>query len=309
MNFRTEIQLGEAPFKIGYNHRVLLMGSCFSDNIGDKMKEGRMKVLSNPFGISFNPYSIAQNISRIIEKNPYFESDLRERNSLFFSYDVHSSFSSFDPKKVLDNLNQVLEKTHEELKKSDVLFITFGSAWVYKHTEENKIVSNCHKVPNKYFSKELLSIEAIVGRYVQLLSQLTQFNPRLKVVFTVSPVRHLKDGFIENQRSKAILLEAVHRLGELNSSCFYFPSYEIVLDDLRDYRFFKKDMLHLNDIGIDYVWEKFTSYYFEKETLDIQLEVQSVHSFMKHQALNDESLEGKQKLALEQLKNKYPFLQ
>ena len=308
MNFRTEIQLGEAPFKLSYSSNLLLLGSCFSDHIGAKLAEVKMNVLSNPFGVSFNPLSIASNISRAIEKIPYFESDLRENNSLYFSYDFHSSFSSSDKKQDLEQMNKALNDTHQFISNAEVIFITFGSAWAYRNIEENRIVSNCHKVPNKNFNKELLTLEAIVGRYVQILNELKRINPSLKVVFTVSPVRHLKDGFIENQRSKSILLEAIHRLMELDGVCSYFPSYEIVIDDLRDYRFFKKDMLHLNEVGIDYVWQKFANYYFDTATLAIQAEVKKVQLFLEHKAIHDVDMVEKQRDAAKQLFEKYPFL-
>jgi hypothetical protein len=306
MNFRTEIKLGDAPFEINYQHQLMLVGSCFSDNIGDKLKEMKMKVLSNPFGISFNPYSIAQSISRIIQNVRY--SDLEIHNDLYFSFDHHSSFSSSSKSEALERINSSLASAHEKLREADFLFITFGSAWVYRHISQNKLVANCHKIPNKEFSKELLSIENTTELLQKLIVELKSFNPKLKVVFTVSPVRHLKDGFIENQRSKSILLEAVHRIVEANSNCTYFPSYEIVMDDLRDYRFFKKDMLHLNDVGVDYVWEKFCDYYFTSETRAIQEEVNALNLLLQHRALNDSLFEEKKMLALKNTREKHPFL-
>ena len=306
MNFRTEIKLGAAPFEINYQHELMLVGSCFSDNIGDKLKDMKMKVSCNPFGISFNPYSIAQSISRIIENNEY--TSVENFNNLYFSFDHHSSFSSLTKDEALTKINAALHEAHHQLKQANYLFITFGSAWVYRHIAQNRVVANCHKIPNKEFSKELLSIENITESFSGLISDLKAFNPLLNVVFTVSPVRHLKDGFIENQRSKSILLESVHRIVDANFNCSYFPSYEMVIDDLRDYRFFKKDMLHLNEIGVDYVWEKFCDFYFSNETRAIQVEVQALNALLHHRALNDTLMDNKKPLAFASMKEKYPYL-
>ncbi len=306
MNFRTEIKLGTAPFEINYQHELMLLGSCFSDNIGDKLKEMKMNVSSNPFGISFNPHSIAHSISRIIENKEY--TAVENFNNLYFSFDHHSSFSSITKEETLLKINIALHEAHNKLKQANFLFITFGSAWVYRHTAQNRLVANCHKIPNKEFSKELLSIENITEFFNALIKELKEFNPKLNVVFTVSPVRHLKDGFIENQRSKSVLLECVHRIAEANSNCSYFPSYEMVIDDLRDYRFFKKDMLHLNEIGEDYVWEKFCDFYFSNETRAIQVEVQALNALLHHRVLNDTFLDNKKLLAFASMKEKYPYL-
>ncbi|MFZ9847443.1 MAG: GSCFA domain-containing protein [Flavobacteriales bacterium] len=196
MNFRTELKLGTAPFEINYDHELMLVGSCFSDNIGDKLKEMKMKVISNPFGISFNPYSIAQSVSRIIQNKEY--TNVENYNNLYFSYDHHSSFSSSTKEETLMKINTALREAHDKLKQADFIFITLGSAWVYRHIVQNRLVANCHKIPNKEFAKELLSIENITETFNTLLSELKAFNPKINLVFTVSPVRHLKDGFIEN---------------------------------------------------------------------------------------------------------------
>jgi len=306
MNFRTEIKLGAAPFEINYQHEVMLVGSCFSDNIGDKLKDMKMKVSCNPFGISFNPLSIAQSISRIIENKEY--TAVENFNNLYFSFDHHSSFSSLTKDETLTKINVALHEAHHKLKQANYLFITFGSAWVYRHIAQNRVVANCHKIPNKEFSKELLYIENITEIFTHLISDLKAFNPLLNVVFTVSPVRHLKDGFIENQRSKSVLVESVHRLVEANTNCSYFPSYEMVMDDLRDYRFFKKDLLHLNEIGVEYVWEKFCDFYFSNETKAIQTQVQALNALLQHRAINDNLLEERKAAALKEIKEKYPYL-
>lgn len=306
MSFRTDIKLAASAFKISYHDRLMLMGSCFSDNMGEQLNSIKMKVTSNPFGVSFNPFSIGQSLVSIVQKKQLIEVD--KNSDYYFSFDYHSSFSSTSKELVLDRINAALFNAHDDLKRSNVLFITFGSAWVYRHIAQNRIVANCNKVPNKEFVKELLTIENIVQNFNVVLAQLKDFNPNLKVVFTVSPVRHLKDGFIENQRSKAILLESVHRLVEVNPHCSYFPSYEIVMDDLRDYRFFKKDMLHLNDIGVDYVWEKFCDYYFDDQTKVIMNEVLALNAFLQHRSILDTDHESKKENELVKMKEKYPFL-
>ncbi len=308
MNFRTEIQLPPAPFKLTYKDQVAFIGSCFSENISSRLSDLKMKVNCNPFGIVFNSISIQKNLLRLIEKRNYTSPELF-KGSQFYSFDHHSSFSDFDVENCLRKINQSMEEGHAFLKQSKVLFITLGSAYAYWYKERNEVVANCHKLPQSVFQKKLSKVEEIVNGFSELIMQLQFFNPELKIVFTVSPVRHLKDGMIENQRSKAILLESVHQIVEAFNNVNYFPAYEIAMDDLRDYRFYGKDMLHLNEVGIDYVFQKFSELYFELDTLQIMHEVQSHNKFMNHRSLSGEDISDQKKKASDQLYLKYPFLQ
>ncbi|MFM7023357.1 MAG: GSCFA domain-containing protein [Flavobacteriales bacterium] len=309
MNFRTELNITPSSLQLNYADTQVFVGSCFSENIGKPTEALRFNTLVNPFGIVFNPFSISKNVLRTIEKRAYTEEELGFHNGLFYSFDHHSSFSHADKNVCLQKINEALFTAHEFLRRTKVLFITFGSAWVYLH--EDRAVANCHKIPNGQFKKELLQLENIVSWYNGLLQHLKKINPQMVVVFTVSPVRHLKDGFVENQRSKAILTEAVHRITEQNKNALYFPAYELVMDDLRDYRFFGKDLLHLNEVGVEYVWDKFVSAFYSEHTQGIMKEVASLNAFLNHRAMNEEEkvLIAKKEKAVEELKNKYPFLQ
>lgn len=308
MNFRTELNILPSFLQINYSDTQMFIGSCFSENIGNKVEALCFNTLINPFGIIFNPFSISKNILRAIEKRAYTEDELGFHNGLFFSFDHHSSFSNSDKNICLEKINDSLFAAHDFLRRAKVLFITFGSAWVY--LKDEKAVANCHKIPNHLFEKQLLQIENITSWYNGLLQHLKKINPQLSIVFTVSPVRHLKDGLTENQRGKAILLEAVHRIVEQNKNAFYFPAYELVMDDLRDYRFYGKDLLHLNEIGVDYVWNKFMQTYYSEHAQGIMKEVGNLNSFINHKALHEEEsqLALKKEKAVADLKNKYPFL-
>jgi len=308
MNFRTEMKIDAAALQLNYEHAQIFMGSCFADNMGSKTADLRFHTLVNPFGVVFNPFSICKNVLRALEKRSYSISELGQHNGLYYSFDHHSSFSHINAQQCLQGINSGIEETHDFLKNSKVLFLTFGSAWVYLHNEN--AVANCHKIPQSNFTKELLSLENIVSWYNGLMQHLQRFNSKLQVVFTVSPVRHLKDGFIENQRSKAILIEAVHRLVGQNKNAFYFPAYELVMDDLRDYRFFGRDLLHLNEIAIDYVWEKFTQTYYSEHSRKIMNDVAGLNSFLKHRPLHDsqEQIDINRQNAIKNIKEKYPFL-
>ncbi|MCX6181031.1 MAG: GSCFA domain-containing protein [Bacteroidetes bacterium] len=308
MNFRTELNIAPSFLQLNYFETQIFMGSCFSENIGKKTEALRFNTLINPFGIVFNPFSISKNILRTIEKRAYTEEELGFYNGLFYSFDHHSSFSHSDKNVCLQKINEALFSAHEFLRRSKVLFITFGSAWVY--LKDEKAVANCHKIPNHQFEKQLLQLENITSWYNGLLLHLKKINPHMAVVFTVSPVRHLKDGFIENQRSKAILLEAVHRIVEQNKNAHYFPAYELVMDDLRDYRFYGKDLLHLTEVGVEYVWQKFVQAYYSEHTQGIMKEVDKLNLFLNHRVMNEEegALAVKKEKAVGDLKGKYPFL-
>ncbi len=308
MNFRTELNILPSSLQLNYSDTQMFIGSCFSENIGKKTEALRFNTLINPFGIVFNPFSLSKNLLRAIENRVYTEEELGFHNGLFYSFDHHSSFSHADKKVCLQKINEALFTAHEFLKRSKVLFITFGSAWVY--LKDEKAVANCHKIPNQHFEKQLLQLENITSWYNGLLLHLKKINPQMNIVFTVSPVRHLKDGFIENQRSKAILLEAVHRIVEHNKNAFYFPAYELVMDDLRDYRFYGKDLLHLTEVGVEYVWKKFMQAYYSEHTQGIMKEVDNLNLFLNHRAMNEDesALAVKKEKEVVELKNKYPFL-
>jgi len=270
MHFRTEINIQPSAFRISHQTPILFMGSCFTDNIGSKLKELHFPSQINPFGVVYNPLSVKKNLQLLMEKKEYTPSDLHYHNELWFSWDHHSSFSGPDRDKVLHQINQEIQKSSEMLQKADFLLITFGTAWAYRLKGTNQIVCNCHKIPAKEFERELLQPEEIAREYLPLFESLQKIIPGIRLIFTISPVRHWKDTAHGNQISKASLLLAVEEFQKrLPGQCDYFPAYELLLDDLRDYRFYADDLVHPNQQAIQYIWEQFSNAYFDTETIQI----------------------------------------
>lgn len=256
MNFRTEILLEKSPLQIEHSDKILTLGSCFAENISAYLQSAKIRVLENPFGVLYNPKSILNSLNLLLEEKGFVESDLIFHDSEFHSFYHHSSFSSHDKDVCLKNINDGLRSTLEFLTEADLVIITLGTAFAYKHIESDKIVSNCHKIPQKYFERFRLGLDEIINSLKKQLEIIHKFNKNVKVIFTVSPIRHWRDGAVDNQLSKAGLLMAVNEVKN-NSDVFYFPSYEIMMDDLRDYRFYENDLLHPNKIAIEYIWNKF----------------------------------------------------
>ncbi len=287
--FRTEVTPAKAAFGIEHSDAVMLIGSCFAESMAERLADSKFRVSVNPFGILFNPFSVVNALSRISSKRYYKEEDLVQVGDQWVSLDHHGSFNASDSETVLEAINKNIDEAHETLKKAKVLFVTTGTAWVYHHTERDQTVANCHKIPNTAFEKRLLSNQdthLILRHIPQLLERL---NPGLQIVFTVSPVRHWKDGAIENQRSKAQLVAASHAVVDEYEQCHYFPSYELLMDDLRDYRFYKTDMLHPTDQAVDYVWGKFGDTYFSNDTRAIMEDVKGLMQAVKHRPVDPES--------------------
>ncbi len=252
ISFRTEIKAARSKWDIGLSTPVLLSGSCFSDNIGGKLSELKFPVLLNPFGVLYNPHSIARSIEMIINNECITEKTLVKQNNLWHSLSFHGSFSKLNPAETAANCNNAIKKANDFLGKANFLIVTFGTAWLYRYKQTGEIVANCHKIPHKNFTRERLTISEITEHWKTLLTKLLDFNPNLKIIFTVSPVRHLKDGAHGNQLSKATLLLAIENIIKLlpGEQIEYFPSYEIINDDLRDYRFYDSDMLHIAETGL-----------------------------------------------------------
>lgn len=266
MNFRTQVELPEKEAEICLSEQIMLFGSCFTENIGKLLVKNKFRCDMNPFGILYNPLSIAQALRMLLERKTFQEQDLFLSNGMWHSWMHHSDFSADTSEKSLCLINNRLEKAQKGLLVADWLIVTWGTAYVFYHKESGTVVGNCHKQPERCFQRERLSVEEMVTVWSELLQDVRKVNPKLKVLFTVSPIRHSKDGMHGNQLSKAALLLAISEICEKNAGCHYFPSYEIVLDELRDYRFYADDMLHPSQVAIDYIWECFTRCYFMKET-------------------------------------------
>lgn len=282
MELQTIVQIGKPDFRLDYESRILMAGSCFVENIGEKLKYFRFKVDVNPCGVVYNPLSVAGTLELLLERRRFVETDLWHREGLWGSFLHHGSFSSPTAEECLQKINGRIVDSSRRLAATDLLILTWGTAWVYRHRETGIVVSNCHKFPASDFERQRLEVEEIVERYAALFSRLWALRPGLKVLVTVSPIRHWKDGAHGNQLSKAVLLLAADRLTARFDNVSYFPSYEIVMDELRDYRFYAKDMLHVSEQGVDYIWERFRDLYFSAETLAVMREVDKRNKILNH---------------------------
>lgn len=288
MIFRTNIPAPEFPFEINYDSKIMLLGSCFSDNIGGFFYRHRFQVCSNPFGVLFNPVSIDHALRMLIrpesfDKDRYF---LKTRD-LWVSFAHHGRFSRENFEEFEQNIDEQLEKASRFFHETDVLFVTFGTAFCYKYIPRDLIVSNCHKIPNYQFERIRLDVKKIVSLWNETLRLVREVRPDIKVVFTVSPVRHAGDGMHENTLSKAVLLLAEERLVD-NESTFYFPAYEYLVDDLRDYRFYAKDLCHPNDLAVDYLEEKVSESFFSQPTMERLRAISQENRFLNHRRLRKE---------------------
>jgi hypothetical protein len=273
------------PKKINYGDKILLIGSCFSEEMGNKMKELKFSVLQNPNGILYDPLSITKSINSYIENINYKDDDLFYKDELWHSWQHHSLFSGIDKEDVLNRINQSQNKAHEFITSASWLIITFGSSFYYQ-LQQGEEVANCHKLPSSNFNKKLLSSEENIAATSSIIQKLRSINPAIKIILTVSPVRHIKDGIAENNRSKARLAEAAHTLTEKFEDVFYFPAYEIVIDILRDYRFYKKDLVHPSDAAIGNVFEVFKNSVIEQQDLVILEEIKKLIDAKNHKVFH-----------------------
>ncbi len=312
-NFRTKITAPRYSFDISHDTQVSMIGSCFTQNIGAALSDTKFKVEVNPFGILFNPFSIMNALERMLNNRPYTEAELLKASEYFISLDHHGDFKNLEADAALSKINERLERGRKHLLESDVVFITLGSAWVYRHIELDHIVANCHKIPNKEFKKQLLSYQDVH----LILRHIPQFMASKKItaniVFTISPIRHWKDGPVENQRSKSILHAATQAVVDEFENCHYFPSYEFMMDDLRDYRFYEQDMLHPTAQALEYIWGKFQKSFFREETQAICKEVKAIVDAAAHRPMDPESnsfqrFAKKQLDLIDQIGKKYPPL-
>lgn len=292
---------------ITYNSKLLLLGSCFSENIGDKLNYFQFQNIQNPFGILFHPKAIERFIAYAINKKEYSENGIFFNNERWHSFDAHSNLSNTDKTELLKNLNSAIALTNKKLIEASHIIITLGTSWVYRFIEEDRIVANCHKVPQKKFLKELLSVEEVSESIEAIISLLKSVNENLNIIFTVSPVRHLKDGFIENTLSKSHLISGIHDIIDSRKNTYYFPSYEIMMDELRDYRFYAEDLIHPNKTAINYIWEKFLENWFSEETLPVLKKVDSIRKGISHRPFNQSSKQHHQ--FLKDLESKKTILQ
>lgn len=280
--FKINFPLPPTPIKMNHSDPILLMGSCFSYEIGKKLAVNKMDHLSNPFGTIYNPISLFRLLSNQVDSN-----EIVENQDIFYHWSTHSSISSLTQEDTIALFEDRIKQTEEYLKNAKYLIITPGTAIIYEHNKH--IVANCHKVPSSQFEKRFLTCEEISESFSVLHKYLEKINEHLQVLFTVSPVRHIKDGLIANNRSKSILLEAVHQICEQYDNSHYFPSYEIVIDELRDYRFFDRDMIHPSAEAVDYIWKSFSHHYFGQDTLLLLEEWTKLRTNINHRPFHPTS--------------------
>ena len=295
MKFHFEFDIKKLQYPVAYQHKLLLMGSCFTENIGEKLRKHKFTTLENPNGILFNPVSVAEAVTMYIENKKTTISEIFQYNETWHSWKHHSRFSGITAEECLQKINVSVSEAHTYLKKTDHLLITLGSAWLYTLTDKaanaqpGSVAANNHKAPADWFQKRLMSAEETVSVLNEMLDKLLKFNPDLHIIFTISPVRHLREGMIENNRSKAVLIQAVHQLVEKFEATYYFPAYELVIDDLRDYRFYAEDLVHPNYQATQYVWEKFTEACMKDETRELMKEIGDINLAFQHKPFNEKT--------------------
>lgn len=284
MNFRTPVGIQSKKYpKITHADTLMSLGSCFSNHIGGKLQRAKLDCQVNPYGVLYNPKSIAQALHELIRHKKYTSSDLFEYNGLWHSWMHHGSFSAPTPELALNQINKHLSEAQNRLPQLDYLFLTWGSAWVYELLSEERLVSNCHKVPSNLFRRVQLGVDEIVQIYCNLFRDLWVLCPSLKVVLSLSPIRHVRDGMHANQISKSILLLAQDKIQQLYPDrVYYFPSYELVLDELRDYRFYADDMVHPSPLAIDYIWQRFQETFFDSSTQAIIRACEQIQKGLAH---------------------------
>lgn len=313
MMWQTVVDIEKPDFSVDYHSQWMLIGSCFAENMGMKLMENRFAVDCNPCGIVYNPESVAQVLERLMDERVVTPDELIWHEGKWMSWGHHGRFSASEREVCLEKMNARIYRGAEQLRRADVLLITFGTSWVYRHLQSGCVVANCHRFPERDFERFRLSVPEIVGLYERLLGQLERINPGVRVLFTVSPIRHWKDGAHGNQLSKSVLLLAIDELVKRRKRVYYFPSYEIVLDELRDYRFYAEDMLHVSGQAVDYIWTRFRDTFLSADALQVMRQVEKINKGLNHRPSDPESetyiafrrkLEGE----LEQLGNKYPLL-
>jgi hypothetical protein len=311
--FQTKIEIPVSDFNISFEDRILAMGSCFAQNIGKKMNDVYFNIDLNPFGVLYNPVSISNSIELLLQKKMFTQDDIFNYRSLWQSYSHSSLFTDTSTEGCLKNINTRLESSGKFMQQTNVILITFGTAWVFEEKKSGRVVSNCHKLPASEFTRRRLTVKEIVDDYTNLIKKLTSSLPDMQFIFSVSPIRHWKDGAHESTISKGTLLLAIDELQQQHDRVHYFPAYEIQMDELRDYRFYASDMLHPSDVAIDYIWKRFSDTYFTKNSIELKKRLEQLNADLSHRPIHPDSLEYKSFLIKTQNRKaeliaEFPFL-
>lgn len=315
MKFSTVVPVEEVFNKIGYDSKIVSLGSCFAVHMAQKLKRFQFKTQVNPFGILFHPLAIQKLLECATTDYVFSNKDVFLHNEIWSCFDAHSDMNELEEDDIVEKLNATIESFRQFVKEASHVFLTFGTAWVYEVKEDKRVVANCHKVAQDVFEKRLLSYDELLQSYKEITRLIRELNPDIQIVFTISPVRHIKDGFIGNQRSKAHLVSALHQFLEENKELgyYYFPAYELVMDELRDYRFYDQDMLHPNQLAIDYIWERLLECFVDLETRSIMKKVDEVTRAMEHRPFNPTSEQHLKFMdtlidKIDYLSDRYPFM-
>ncbi|MDI5897002.1 GSCFA domain-containing protein [Flavobacterium yafengii] len=314
MQFRTQIPISKSNYPIDYNATIMSLGSCFAVNMAEKLDYFKFQNSCNPFGILFHSLAIEKLIDFAVSEKQFTENDIFFHNERWHCFDMHSDLSNSNKEELVASLNAIIKSINQQITESTHFIITYGTSWVYRNIESDAIVANCHKVPQKQFKKELLSVEEIKKSITNTVKLIHSVNPDCTIIFTVSPVRHIKDGFVENQWSKANIISALHESFDFRLSTInYFPSYEIMMDELRDYRFYAEDMLHPNQVAIDYIWKRFQETTISETAFATMDEVESIQKSLSHKPFNPDSeshlkFESKVREKITKLESQYSFM-
>ena len=300
--FRTTLSTPEFDFDISHNDRIFCIGSCFAEHMAQKLRKNKFETYLNPFGILYNPISIKKTLQSLLEKNQFTKDHLFINQGLWHSFDHHGSFSTPNKSETLLGINDAFNKGQAFLRQTTRLIVTLGTANVFVHKKSGKIVANCHKLPGIEFERKRLSVEKIVEQLSLVFEKIKNQNSDLQIITTVSPIRHIRDGLIENQKSKAVLLLALDEICRNLDFVHYFPSYEIMQDDLRDYRFYEADLVHPNDLAIEYIWDIFKQAFFNKNTLELIAKIEKIVTASQHRPFHQAS-DQHQHFLIDQLKN------
>jgi hypothetical protein len=314
MKLSTELSLEHSPYPIDYNSRLLCLGSCFAEHLSRKLSYYKFQVVNNPFGILFHPKSILDVVEKAVTDKEFTTDDVFEHDAMWHSFFSHSRLSRRSSSETLSVLHSAKEELKEASAKASHIIITLGTSFLYHQTSSGQSVANCHKLPQHVFDKSLSSVGELESILSQLIANFETLNPGVNLIFTISPVRHIKDGIIENQRSKANLISALHSVIEdTSSTCLYFPSYELMMDEYRDYRFYDRDLIHPNALAVDLIWDKFKTHFIANQIFEAMQKVEKLQKSLAHRpSQNDGEID--QKLALfqskirEELKRDYPFM-
>lgn len=311
--FRTKVEIAASDNKIEYSDHIFFIGSCFAENIGSRFKERMFNTLVNPLGVAYNPTSVANTLDDIVNNRKIVDHEALFHNNMWHSFRLHGSFSSSSKSELIEKANTAIDEAHQHLKKTKTLVVTFGTAWVYSLKENGLVVANCHKYPSSSFQRNLLTVEQIVSQWLATINRVKAINPAIRIVFTISPIRHWKDGAHGNNISKATLLLAVDQLIQKVRALEYFPAYEIMMDELRDYRYYADDMLHPSVLAQSYIFDRFTHAYLSRKALEFGHESARLAAALNHrplQGITDEYLAFLKKTIekTEQFQHQYPLI-